>query len=156
MILSSPGRWTRLRAWAFFMLLGFGSAAPSQVLAACGHNAGSHSSRSTLKLLHDLGLEQIADSEHFDSSSERPRNDRPCSGPSCSRGRDLPQAPASSLSSHLRSDDGCCTTALSGFFDAEFTKYQTNPGNPHPQHHSSPVERPPRPCSSGTSCGNLG
>src|ERR1017187_608683 len=51
--------------------------------------------------------------------------------PSCARA-----ALGSPLSSHVRSDDGCCTTGRSEYSGTEFTKFQTNPGNPHPRHHS--------------------
>jgi hypothetical protein len=142
---SSPGRLKLQIARAFIVLLAIGSAAPSPVRAACGHNDPSNFSRSTRTLIHDLALEQTRTSERFDSSSEVPRGDRPCSGLSCSRGRDLPNAPASPLSSHSRSDAGCCTTGSPEYSGEEFTEYQTNPGNPHPQRRSSPVDRPPRP-----------
>jgi len=144
MTFSSPGRLKQLTAWAFLVLVGMGSVAPSPARAACGNNAGSHPSRSSLQLLHDLGLEKTTNPERFDSTSEVPRGDRPCSGLTCSRGRDLPTAPAAPASSLVRSDDGCCTTAQTEYSGAEVTNYQSNPVNPHPQHTSSPVERPPR------------
>jgi hypothetical protein len=142
---SSPGRLKLKITRAFIVLLALGGAAPSQVRAACGHIDASKFGRSTRILIRDLALEQIQTSERFDWPTEVPLGDRPCSGLSCSRGRDLPNAPASPLSSHSRSDDGCCATGRPEYSGEEFTEYQTNPANPHPQRRSSPVERPPRP-----------
>jgi len=142
---SSPGRLKLKIARAFIVLLALGGAAPSQVRAACGHIDASYFSRSTRILIHDLALAEARTTERFDSSSEVPRGDRPCSGLICSRPRDLPNAPASPLSSHSRSDDGCCATGRPEYSGEEFTEYQTNPANPLPQRRSSPVERPPRP-----------
>jgi hypothetical protein len=146
MTFSSRRRAKRLMAGAFLVLLGFGNVAPSQVRAACGLDNASNFRRSTRILVHDLALEKTRTSEQFDSSSSGvPHGDRSCSGLACSQGREMPNAPASPLSSHSRSDDGFCTTSRSGYAATEFTEYQTNPCNPHPYHHSFPIERPPRP-----------
>ena len=78
------------------------------------------------------------------TSHSAPRRDLPCSGPSCSRRRDLPQAPQPAFVSPPTSDRSSWTRAETVWILAASGRQPANPSTPHPRHGSFPIERPPR------------
>ena len=77
-----------------------------------------------------------------DSAPVGPRRDLPCSGPSCSQRRGLPQAPAPS--SPVRSDPWCCTIAAPCWDGPDSPEELADLSRSLPRHNTSPPERPPQ------------
>ena len=141
MISSSPGPAKHWVAGAFCVLLVVGGVAPSPAWAGCGRDVTSKASRSTRDSLSALELLKSSAAEPADSAPAGPRPDRPCSDPSCSRGRGLPQTPAPS--SPVKSDPWYCTTIALWWGSPRSAEPLGNLSASHPRHSTSPIERPP-------------
>ncbi|MHB1561585.1 MAG: hypothetical protein ACYC61_29400 [Isosphaeraceae bacterium] len=126
-------------ARAVFLLAAL-ALAPSAAEASCGHDAiprvGRPPSVSDLTILEGL------DSTRFHPLPSAPRGDRPCSGPSCSRGQGLPHAPAPSISP--RHDDWCLTAPLPPPARDPRIGGQIADAPLHPRHFTIIPDRPPR------------
>jgi hypothetical protein len=141
---SSRGRVTHCVAGAFVLLVSFG-VAPSSARASCGRDVISNQSRSTGKSAFDLELLRDPITEPIEPESGNADNDRPCSGPSCSRGRDLPRPPAPSVESTDTSEPWCCTVVARCWGSSrEPSGTMANLPAAQPRHSTSPLERPPR------------
>jgi len=128
-----------------FLLLVVGGVAPPSARASCGRDVTSSLSRSTGKWLSRLELLGEPFAKPVDPASGDPRPQGPCSGPSCSGGRDLPHAPAPSPEPTDPSDSWCCTIVAQHWGGSlEPTGTLANLPSVHPRHSTSPLERPPR------------
>jgi hypothetical protein len=129
-------------AGAFGVLLVVAGIAPTPARAGCGHGVTSNLSRSTSNWLLGPELFRHSAAGPADLAPARPGRDLPCSGPSCSQRRGVPQTPAPS--SPVRSDPWCDTIAASCRDVPDSPEELTNPSPSHPRHRISPPERPPR------------
>ncbi len=125
------------------MLLVVGSVAPSQARAGCGHDVTSNLIRSVEESLFDLDVLKSSATDRANPAPAVPRRDLPCSGPGCSKGRNLPQAPATSIPVRI-SDPCCCMTFATGGDGPDAAEKLADLPIAHPRHNSSPLERPPR------------
>lgn len=137
-------------AGAFCLLLLVGGVAPPRIQAGCSHDVTSRTSRLTGETLAHLELPRFPVGLTTDPAPPVPRRDRPCQGPSCSRGQSLPPGPPPSLS--LRSDLWCCPAIASAWNPFHSTDRLDTSDTLHPRHETAPPERPPRlaqqsPCS---------
>jgi hypothetical protein len=130
-------------AVAFCTLLVIGGVAPSPARASCGHDVTSSPIRSAWESLSDLELLKYSGADQANSAPTGPRQELPCSGPSCSRGRDLPPAPATSVAFGM-SDPWCYTTNSSRWDDRDWAAMPVDLSILHPRHSTSRPERPPR------------
>ena len=126
-------------AGAFCMLLVVGGVAPSPARASCGHDVTSNLIRSARESLSDLDVLIYS----ADSTPAAPRRDLPCSGPGCSEGRNLPQAPATSIPVRI-TDPFCCTTVATYGNGPDSAEKLADLSISRPRHNSSPLDRPPR------------
>ena len=86
------------------------------------------------------GIARYSTAGPADSSPADPRRDLPCSGPSCSQRRGLPQAPAPS--SPVRSDPWCCTIVAPCWDGPDSPDELTDLSLSHPRHNTSPPDGP--------------
>lgn len=126
-------------ARAVFLLAAM-AIAPSVAEASCGHDFASSVGRSIS--VSDLTILRDLDATGSHPMSPAPRGDRPCSGPSCSRGQNLPHAPAPSISP--RHDDWCLAAPLPPPATDGRSGGQIADSPLRPRHLTSIPERPPR------------
>ena len=125
------------------MLLVAGSVAPSEARAGCGHDVTSNLIRSVEESLFDLDVLKAAATDRATPGPRGPASGSARSGPSCSKGRNLPQAPATSIQVRI-SDPCCCMTFATGGNGPDAAEKLADLPIAHPRHNSSPLERPPR------------
>jgi hypothetical protein len=131
-------------AGAFCMLLVIGGAAPSAACASCGHDVTSNRARSARESFSRLELLKYTGVDQAKSAPAGTRRELPCSGPSCSRGRGLPPAPATSVPVRMSDPWCCCTTISSRWDDPDSAEKPDDLSTSHPWHNTSRLERPPR------------
>jgi hypothetical protein len=137
MISRSRGRAQLPIARALFVLAAL-ALAPSSAEASCGHGVTSRVGRS----LSDLTILSDSAGTRSDPMPSGSRGDRPCSGPSCSRGQGLPDAPT--LSIYPRREHWCLTAPPLPPTGAEPVGGPIADDSPHPRFFTSVPERPPR------------
>jgi hypothetical protein len=139
---SLPTRVKHSAAVAFLTLLAIGAFAPLQVQAGCGHKVTSSASRSIQESLAHLELFGYAAAQ---PGSLPPLNsgDRPCNGVFCSRGRNLPLAPAPSVT--LTAEIWCCLSTATACRGRDRADRLDPSAPPQARYETSPPERPPRP-----------
>ncbi len=123
------------------LLLAALSLAPLAAEASCGHDVASSVGRSLS--VSELSILKDLDANRTHPLPSAPRGDRPCSGPSCSRGQNLPHAPAPSISP--RHDDWCVTSPLPPTAGEQRIRGRITDAPLHPRHFTIIPERPPRP-----------
>lgn len=126
-------------ARAVFLLAAL-SLAPSAAEASCGHDVTSRVGRSIS--VSDLTILEDLDATGSHPMPSAPRGERPCSGPSCSRGQGLPHAPAPSISP--RHEDWCLTAPLPPPARDRRIGGQVADAPLHPCHFTIIPDRPPR------------
>ncbi len=127
---------------AFSVLLVVVGMSSSTARASCGHGVASKLSRSWDRSLSDLEVFRYSPAKAGDSAPAGPRRESPCSGPGCSRGGDLPHAPAPS--SAPKSETWCCTTVALRWSCPDSNDHTAGLFTPPPRHTTFPIERPPR------------
>jgi len=137
MISRSRGRAKLHIARALFVLAAL-ALAPSSAEASCGHGVTSRVGRS----LSDLTILRYSAGTRSDPMPSGSHGDRPCSGPSCSRGQDSPAAPTPSISP--RREHWCLTTPPLPPSGVELVGGLIADDLPHPLYFTSVPERPPR------------
>jgi hypothetical protein len=130
-------------AGTFCMLLVIGGVAPAPARASCGHDVTSNGSRSARESLFDLKLSKDLGADQANSAPAGPHRELPCSGPSCSRDRGFPPAPATSVMVKMI-DPWCSTTISSHWDDPVSAEKPVDLSISHPRHNTSRLERPPR------------
>ncbi len=96
MVSSSRVRATGWLAVALLAALAVLVIAPTPVQAGCGHGVSSSAARSAISSISGLDLLSQSGALSVEPASTAPRRDQPCSGPTCSRKREMPHAPARS------------------------------------------------------------
>ena len=127
---------------AFCALLVVGLVAPVPAQASCGNDVHSNASRSTRDSLSELELLGNFAEQGDVAPAVLPHRDVPCTGPTCSRGRGFPSAPARFVSARI--SDICCTTLVIYRGNPDSAAELTGLDTSHPRHNTFPPERPPR------------
>jgi hypothetical protein len=134
----------RLNRWsarAFLILLAVGGVAPSTAWAGCDH-VSSNLSLGAQGSLHDLELFRYSAVRPGEPTPTVPRRDSRCSGPFCSQGPGLPQAPVPSLT--LKSEFGCVVKVAHRTDDLSSVEAPTDHFPSRPRYSTFPPQRPPR------------
>ena len=142
MLCSCRARAKRLRAVALLVALAAFAVAPVPARAGCGHGVTSSASRASVGSLS--GLEALSQARAFsvEPVSAAPRRDQPCSGPTCSGKREVPHAPARTVS--VTNEFWCDMIGVLRPLGPELTALKPAVIAVRPRHASNPPERPPR------------
>jgi hypothetical protein len=123
-------------------LLVVGLVAPFPAQASCGNDVHSNANRSTRDSLSELELLGNFAEQGDVAPAMLPHRDVPCTGPTCSRGRGFPSAPARFVSARI--SDICTTTVVICWGTPDSGAELTDLDRSHPLHNTFPAERPPR------------
>jgi hypothetical protein len=127
---------------AFFLLLVLFGAAPSHARAGCSHSGVWNTNRTGAESLYDLEVFKLDDMSSSDPVPLPVNRDLPCSGPSCSGKRGLPDA--SAPASSVRTDPCCRTIASPTPTGPESPEILASLPSARPEYVATSIERPPR------------
>jgi hypothetical protein len=127
-------------AGALFVLHAILAIAPERAAASCGHGVSSSGPR--LSFVSDLIMPASSTESDAHRAPIAPTQDRPCTGPSCSRGKGLPDAPSPPF--RVSSELVCWTGAECAWSSSGLERAVVDFPPALSRHSTSPPERPPR------------